>query len=70
MDGTRLPIPIAGKRIKTFNKQKHEEPYIEDLKIDNNDEEPDVDSKVKSEILIIIVDFKNLQWMVLRPVVS
>ena len=38
LDGTRLAIPIAGKRIKTFKKQKDEEPYIEDIKIDNNDD--------------------------------
>ena len=38
LDGTRLVVPIAGKRVKIFKKQYDNEPNVDDLIDDENEQ--------------------------------
>jgi hypothetical protein len=41
LDGTRLAVPVAGKRVKAFKKRHDNEP---DLGVDDNDDDEDDDA--------------------------
>ena len=36
LDGTRMAVPVAGKRVKVFKKQHEDEPDLESVDIDND----------------------------------
>ena len=38
LDGTRLAVPIAGKRVKIFKKRHNDEPNLDDLEEDESDQ--------------------------------
>ena len=43
LDGTRIAVPVAGKRIKAFKKRHEAKPDPDDLDIDNDQFGTDVD---------------------------
>ena len=47
LDGTRMAIPVAGKRIKAFKKRHDDEPDPVDL--DNNDERSETEEEPTGE---------------------
>ena len=38
LDGTRLAVPIAGKMVQTVKKRYDEEPNLDDLEYDENEQ--------------------------------
>ena len=47
LDGTRMEIPVAGKRIKAFKKRHDDEPNLVDL--DSNDERSETEEEPTGE---------------------
>ena len=50
LDGSRLAIPIAGKRVKIFKKRQDEGPNLNDLNDENGRAEPANMSKVNEDM--------------------
>ena len=47
LDGTRMAIPVVGKRIKAFKKRHDDEPDLGGL--DSNDEQSETEDELKGE---------------------
>jgi hypothetical protein len=55
MDGTELPAPIAGKRVKIFKKWTDKEPYIGNIdNEDQSDEDHDITGSEESELRLTV----------------
>ena len=50
LNGSRLPIPISGKREKIFKKWEDENPYLNDRNDEKGGAEPSNMSKVKEDM--------------------
>ena len=47
LDGTRVVVPVAGKRIKAFKKRHEDEPHLESM--DSNDDRIKADGEPEDE---------------------
>ena len=49
LDRTRLVIPIMGKRVKLFKKRHNDEPKLDDLEEEDNEDEQSTSLRVNEE---------------------